>query len=64
MNESKKDSNTALLEEWREVLEYIAENKVYEDIPSDEADFSELGSYIFPDRMKKIAEMAKKALEA
>ncbi len=45
-----------------EFLEYVVSCQVYDDIPSGDAMFDELGRDVFPARMKKIVEMAKELL--
>ena len=45
-----------------DVLKYIVSGQIYNDIPSGEADFAELGGYVYPARMEKIVDMAKEVI--
>ncbi len=45
-----------------DVLKYIVSGQIYADVPSGDADFSELGRDIYPVRMGKIVDMAKGVL--
>lgn len=47
-----------------EFCKYIVEGKIYYEIESGDSDHAEQGRYIWPDRYKRLVELAREALES